>query len=70
MKTPQKKAEELIWRYEFTNGMTDIQIKQCAFIAVDEILEQLDEIINITGSSYVYEIINFWNEVKIELIKL
>jgi nucleoside-triphosphatase THEP1 len=66
---PKDKAKELFDKYyivcqEFTEEIQcSIQAKQCAIIAVDEIIKELD-------SERVFERIDYWNEVKAELKKL
>jgi len=44
--------------------------KEMALIAVDEIMEELDLIREITGSSFVLETIEYYLKVKQELYKL
>lgn len=61
--TPKEKAKELYDRYEFVyiqNYTSKYEVKQCALIAVDEIL-QLYAI-----DDFVLDY-KFWNEVKQEL---
>ena len=75
--TPKEKAIELQDKMKsclFSDGLHDA--KQCALIAVDEILE-LDIIwfdkVLVTDYPKTYkphQTIEFWNEVKIELEKL
>jgi len=70
--TPKEKAEELVLKYlkmkrhKMFNGWWHKMIsKQCALIAVDEVIEALDE--------HHWQnrlIINYWQEVKHELEKL
>ena len=68
--TPKDKALELYNKYEqlgrdFTRGVSMKEFaKQCALIAVDEILEVLKNIADITTSWLYYE------EVKQEIEKL
>ena len=63
--TPKEKAEELVNRfiYRRTDYVEIDYAKQCALIAVDEILDNnlwfKDEVNN-----------NYWQEVKIEIEKL
>ena len=63
--TPKEKAEELVNRfiYRRTDYVEIDDAKQCALIAVDEILDNnlwfKDEVNN-----------NYWQEVKIEIEKL
>jgi hypothetical protein len=58
--TPEDKARELILQYYSLIPMNKISVaKQCALIAVDEILE------------HCYEVMKpFWQEVKQEIEKL
>ena len=74
--TPKEKAKELVCNFyaiqsnEYNYGINWGMAKQCALIAVNEILDQLDEIINITGGNYVYNILDYWTEVKQEIEKI
>jgi hypothetical protein len=68
--TPKEKAEELIKRYYrdsdlLVEDLSWIQAKECALIAVDEILNSRPVI---TDSQVEYN--NFWNDVKSELQSL
>ena len=66
--TPNEKAKELFDKfYSITGPFTET--KQCALIAVDEILW---EIIKYTDNSqqHVIENSEFWNKVKQEIEKL
>lgn len=72
--TPQEEvALELVNKFRRITdekGLRAIKLeyaKQCALIAVNEIMEQLDEVRNITGSSYVLRMIDYWQEVKQEI---
>lgn len=58
--TPQEKAKELVDNFE--NSLT---IKDCALIAVDELIEQENKYNN--GSFYPSK---YWKEVKQEIRKL
>ena len=66
--TPKEKAEELVNRFhKYTwNGEDNLDnknAKQCALIAVDEILKELPE-------DYQNDIWSYWPEVKEEIEKL
>jgi hypothetical protein len=67
--TPKEKAQELFDKYfniiDNSHPMTDISVsaKECALIAVDEILK------NDTIFLYVHHL-DFWKEVKQEIEKL
>jgi hypothetical protein len=58
--TPQEKAKELVENFE--NALT---IKDCALIAIDELIEQENKYNN--GSFYPSK---YWKEVKQEIRKL
>ena len=58
--TPKEKAQELVENFE--NALT---IKDCALIAVDELIEQENKYNN--GSFYPSK---YWKEVKQEIRKL
>ena len=64
---PKEKANELLDNYwlmdKVTPSLSKEQAKQCALIAVDELIEQCYN----NGINYSY---NFWQEVKQELEKL
>jgi hypothetical protein len=63
--TPKDKARELVYKYsKFQSGYGyEYKAKQCALIAVDEILK------NDTIFLYVHHL-DFWKEVKQEIEKL
>ena len=63
--TPKEKAEELVNKYKFTeipNYTSMFEVKECALIAVDEIL--LNEENKHTVLSKIYD---YWEEVKQEI---
>jgi hypothetical protein len=67
---PKEKAKELVNKYwtlcydkHDINKLTKEDAKECALIAVDEILK-------ITCESYDIDHINWWKEVKQEIIAL
>jgi len=75
--TPKEKANELYSKYDdllnkdFINPIVfDNQLKQCALIAVDEILNELDDIRNFTGSKLSLRMIEYFQEVKQEIENL
>ena len=69
--TPKLKANELIDKMYFSSLKTTKKgASYCASIAINEIMEQLDEVRNITGSSYVLRMIDYWQDVKTEIEKL
>lgn len=59
--TPQEKAKELVKRFE--DGLT---VKDCALIAIDEILE-IDLPILEEDTDEFYD---YWEEVRYEIVKL
>ena len=65
--TPKEKAKELVHRFDlmqtYVEGFSYDDAKQCALIAVDEIL------VVVINSPYV-DIIKYWQEVKKEINKL
>jgi len=66
--TPKEKAKELINKYEFVyiqNYTSMFEVKECALIAVDEIINQCWDYREIDlEASY-----NYWDEVKHEIEK-
>jgi len=72
--TPKEKADELFWKYrpiiagkQFVTGLVLMSeakelTKQCALIAVDEIILEMDYVMK--PNKY------YWNEVKQEIEKL
>ena len=69
MTTPKEKAEQLLNRFWFDTTLDELeQAKDCALIAVDEILKVVNiwSSLNMQKSSQVI----FWEEVKEELEKL
>ena len=70
--TPKEKAKELVEKFRLKvldyggNGINGFKAKQCALIAVDEILNVVSEY---TIEPFVFDI-DFWQEVKQELEKL
>ena len=68
--TPKEKAEELVNQYEHStySQVQGALAKQCALIAVDEILD-LKHIITLRRNMHEMEL-EFWDEVKQEIEKL
>jgi hypothetical protein len=64
--TPQEKAEELFQKFDLDTGLMSTERKQCAIIAVDEILK-LEQARLIVGNHNYYD---YYIEVKTELQKL
>jgi hypothetical protein len=70
--TPKEKAKELVDKFRMNvldyegSGLNTFKAKQCALIAVDEIIEQNNIWIKHTGKGTN----NYWQEVKTEIEKL
>jgi hypothetical protein len=64
--TPKEKAKELVYKYEYLVEYELKDMKQCALIAVDEIIEAIKIADNIT---FMY-VIDYYKEVKQEIEKL
>jgi hypothetical protein len=71
--TPKEKANELVNKMKFATdefGYININVnrhKQCALIAVDEIINQLTSIEKAPNNLMAFE---YWNEVKQEINNL
>lgn len=65
--TPKEKAKELLWKYlpilESWERVNSHKAKECALIAVDEILDALDQ-------SLIDADREWWKQVKQEIEKL
>ena len=66
--TPKEKAKELIDRFSLVGLQQRNEGVQCALIAVEEILHVLNKIIEITGSSFVFDEIQYYQQVKQEIL--
>jgi hypothetical protein len=83
MMTPKEKAEELFWNYTKVHNFSAIldfdgnthidleygisKVKQCALIAVDEIIKELTEEISPSVHGFRHQ---YWQQVKQEIEKL
>ena len=71
--TPQEKAKELLNKMT-TNAHSLIYknqyAKECALIAVDEILNNFGQLTNGANFYTSYDAVKYWQEVKQELEKL
>jgi hypothetical protein len=68
--TPKEKAQELTDKYRmFTEFSSIVAAKQCALIAVDEILEEFDHLAW-DNETYGNTKMKYWQEVKQEIEKL
>jgi len=70
--TAKEKAIELVDRFKlkhkfFTNSFIKTTAKECALIAVDEILKAVD---NPDETYLMQDSVNYWTEVKVEIEKL
>jgi methionine synthase II (cobalamin-independent) len=63
--TPKEKAEELVYKYynKLPQWVNHLDAKQCALIAVDEIIKALDE-------SLINADVEYYKQVKNEIEKL
>ena len=77
--TPKEKAEELIDKFyikvydrEGTSAMNEFEAKQCALIAVDEILNDYSYMQNVrnANSNQIHSRRVYWQEVKQEIENL
>jgi hypothetical protein len=70
--SPQEKAKELFGKHyiicqEYTEEIQcSIQAKQCAFIAVDEMIEQQQ----MQFENMLWSCVEYWKEVKHEIEKI
>ena len=62
--TPKEKANDLIVQYQINSTLLYSQAKQCALIAIDEILNYDNQFIQ------TEEQFNYWKEIKQELEQL
>ena len=73
MNSPKEKADELFEKYfniiDNSHPLTDINIsaKQCAFIAVDEIIQ---EVVESADNEVKFMRVIYWQKVKQEINKL
>lgn len=72
--TPKEKAKQLVWKYECSvySGMLLPFAKQCALIAVDELIENVK---SVDSRPPNYQTINegtkeYWKQVKEEIYEL
>jgi hypothetical protein len=68
--TPKEKAKDLLDKFSNVALLDSYEAKQCALIAVDEILDELLEIVMVTSSKYIIKHTNYYKEVKQEIEKL
>jgi hypothetical protein len=62
--TPQKKAKELVDKFSAVPLLDSYEAKQCALVAVDEIIQEMDNVMLPNPFK------QYWNEVKQEIEKL
>jgi hypothetical protein len=65
--TPKEKAEELVQKFRISKAITESYAKQCALIAVDEILKSNPTKINCDGSELNY---GYYVQIKKEIENL
>ena len=68
--TPKLKAKELVDKFSAVPLLDSYEAKQCALVAVDEIIDELLEIVTVTSSKYISKHINYYQEIKQEIEKL
>jgi hypothetical protein len=66
--TPKEKAKELYFKMHSQEQIVSKEAKQCALIAVDEILD-LKHIVTLRRNMHEMEL-EFWQEVKNEINKI
>ena len=68
--TPKEKAEELVARYDvlqtFIDNFNKHHAKECALIAVDEMIEQQQY----QNKNMMWSCVLYWKEVKKEINKI
>jgi hypothetical protein len=67
--TPKEKAEDLVLKYSILKDGHNDLVKQCALLAVDEILNNNTKIPGTLGL-HIEENSSYWQEVKQEIEKL
>jgi hypothetical protein len=67
MTPPKEKAKELVDRFHSINNLNNYEVKQCALIAVNEIIN-CDSFFKTLEDSKAF--VNYWNEVQQEIQKL
>ena len=65
--TPKEKAVELVDKFRLSKAITESYAKQCALIAVDEIIKSNPYEVSKTDMDSTIE---YWQEVKQEIEKL
>jgi hypothetical protein len=68
--TPKEKAKELYFKMHSQEQIVSKEAKQCALIAVDEIINGYKFDILYIEHKRIMDNINFWDEVKQEIEKL
>jgi ribosomal protein S17E len=68
--TAKEKAKELMEKYYNVGDQEFDYSKEFALIAVDEMLNNLEHIKNLTPSKTIFDLIEYWEEVKQEIEKL
>jgi hypothetical protein len=69
--TPKEKAQELINKFYFDTSLTDIdEVKQCAIIAIDEIIIVSHPFGLNDYTDYLKNGDSYWHKVKKEIEKI
>ena len=73
--TPKEKALELVSRFknisiELGESHSQLLAEANALIAVDEIINELEDILNFTGNKLSLKMIKYWMDVKKEIEQL
>ena len=69
--TPQEKAQELVDKFNYeSKHYLMLDAKQCALIAVDEIIKECCKSSEKKDAKYQDERINYWQQVKHEVNNL
>jgi hypothetical protein len=73
--TPKEKAEELVDKFRISKAITESYAKQCALIAVDELIKYHDDLMDVVRYELPSNIVavipyKYWDDVKQETEKL
>lgn len=68
--TPKEKAQELVDKFRISKAITESYAKQCALIAVDEILQGYEFDSLDIEHKRIMDNINYWDKIKQEIEKL
>jgi len=69
--TPKEKAKELVKKFTYCQrGFINTVSKQCALIAVDEIIDSYSEYKNMHDQEFLDADVKYWQQVKTEIKNL